>query len=50
MTNSPKTEGKALLNNAHNHMPLGVADSYRYWGEQDTVFLKSMKGGTDIDE
>ncbi len=49
MTNSPTTTGKALLNDAHKHMPLGVADSYRYWGEQDTVFLKSMKGGTITD-
>lgn len=25
-------------------MPMGVADSYRYWGEENTVFLSSMKG------
>ena len=33
-------------------MPLGVADSYRYWGEDNTVFLSSMKGCTitDCDE
>ena len=33
-------------------MPLGVADSYRYWGEENTVFLSSMKGCTitDCDE
>jgi len=30
-------------------MPLGVADSYRYWGEDNTVFLSSMKGGTITD-
>ncbi len=49
MTNTPNATGKKLLNIAHNHMPLGVADSYRYWGEQDTVFVKSMKGGTITD-
>jgi glutamate-1-semialdehyde 2,1-aminomutase len=49
MTNTPNTTGKALLNTAHKHMPLGVADSYRYWGEQDTVFVKSMKGCTITD-
>lgn len=49
MTNTPNTTGKALLNIAHKHMPMGVADSYRYWGEQDTVFVKSMKGGTITD-
>jgi len=39
----------ALLKQAHQHMPMGVADSYRYWGEQDTVFLKSMQGATITD-
>ena len=31
-------------------MPLGVADSYRYWGEDNTVFVKSMEGGSITDE
>ncbi|MFT5578772.1 MAG: glutamate-1-semialdehyde 2,1-aminomutase, partial [Paraglaciecola psychrophila] len=39
----------ALLNQAHQHMPMGVADSYRYWGEHNTVFLKSMLGATITD-
>ncbi len=30
-------------------MPLGVADSYRYWGEENSVFVKSMKGCTITD-
>lgn len=46
--NKPRTA--ALLATAHTHMPLGVADSYRYWGEKNTVFVKSMKGGTITDE
>jgi len=49
MTNTPKTTGEALLHEAQNHLPLGVADTYRYWGEEDTVFVKSMKGGTITD-
>lgn len=41
-----------MLKRAHQNMPLGVADSYRYWGEDNTVFLSSMKGCTitDCDE
>ena len=41
-----------MLKRAHENMPLGVADSYRYWGEENTVFLSSMKGCTitDCDE
>lgn len=31
-------------------MPLGVADSYRYWGEEHTIFVKSMEGCTITDE
>ena len=51
MTND-KHNSKAMLKRAHENMPLGVADSYRYWGEENTVFLKSMKGCTitDCDE
>jgi len=49
MTNPPKTTGEALLHEAQNHLPLGVADTYRYWGEEETVFVKSMKGGSITD-
>jgi len=49
MTNTPKTTGEALLHEAQNHLPLGVADTYRYWGEKNTVFVKSMKGGSITD-
>jgi len=49
MTNTPKTTGEALLREAQNHLPLGVADTYRYWGEEHTVFVKSMDGGTITD-
>ena len=30
-------------------MPMGVADSYRYWGEDNTVFVKSSEGCTITD-
>ena len=45
-----KPQTAALLATAKTHMPLGVADSYRYWGEDNTVFVKSMKDGTITDE
>ena len=44
-----KNHTAALLAAANDHMPLGVADSYRYWGEENTVFLSSMKGCTITD-
>ena len=41
----------ALMRQAHQHMPQGVAENYRYWGEDKTVFIKSAKGCvlTDVD-
>ncbi len=29
---------------AHRHMPQGVAENYRYWGESKTVFVDSVSG------
>lgn len=49
MTDTNKVASAAMLKQAHTHMPMGVADSYRYWGEDNTVFLKSMKGCTITD-
>ena len=49
MTDTHKATSAAMLKQAHTHMPMGVADSYRYWGEENTVFLKSMKGCTITD-
>ena len=49
MTTNQKPISKAMLKRAHENMPLGVADSYRYWGEENTVFLSSMKGCTITD-
>ncbi|MDO7083668.1 aminotransferase class III-fold pyridoxal phosphate-dependent enzyme [Pseudocolwellia sp. AS88] len=52
MTKTHKPNSANMLKRAHTNMPLGVADSYRYWGEDNTVFLSSMKGCTitDCDE
>jgi len=52
MTKPQKNNSAAMLKRAHQNMPMGVADSYRYWGEENTVFLSSMKGCTitDCDE
>lgn len=44
-----KPQSNAMLKRAHTNMPMGVADSYRYWGEDNTVFLSSMKGCTITD-
>ncbi|WP_256717748.1 aspartate aminotransferase family protein [Shewanella sp. UCD-KL12] len=49
MNNISKPATNALLKQAHNNMPLGVADSYRYWGEDNTVFVKSSLGCTITD-
>lgn len=41
-----------LMRDAHQHMPQGVAENYRYWGDDRTVFVKSAKGCrlTDCDD
>ena len=44
----PGASRAARLQRAMQHMPMGVAENYRYWGE-DTIFIKSMKGGTLTD-
>jgi glutamate-1-semialdehyde 2,1-aminomutase len=40
-----------LLAEAHLHMPQGVAENYRYWGEDRTVFIANAQGCTltDVD-
>ena len=46
-----KPNQSALMRQAHVHMPQGVAENYRYWGEEQTVFLQSAQGCriTDVD-
>ena len=45
--NKPVTD--SLLKQAHRNMPMGVADNYRYWGEENTIFVKSSQGCTITD-
>ena len=33
-----------LLQEAMRHMPQGVAENYRYWGPDRTVFIQRAKG------
>lgn len=37
-------ESRRLLGEAKAHLPQGVAENYRYWGEEGTVFIQSAKG------
>jgi glutamate-1-semialdehyde 2,1-aminomutase len=32
------------MTEAHRHMPQGVAENYRYWGDDQTVFVKEAQG------
>jgi len=45
------TKQSKLMAEAHNHMPQGVAENYRYWGDEATVFVSKSKGCvlTDVD-
>ena len=49
MPTALKPNTAALLRQSHSNMPMGVADSYRYWGEDNTVFVKSSEGCTITD-
>lgn len=50
-TSSPVLRQPGVMSQAHLHMPQGVAENYRYWGDERTVFVKSAKGCqiTDVD-
>jgi len=39
-----RVKQQQLLRESQLHMPQGVAENYRYWGEQQTVFIESAKG------
>ena len=49
MSNPAKPNTNLLLTQSHTNMPMGVADSYRYWGEDNTVFVKTSEGCTITD-
>jgi glutamate-1-semialdehyde 2,1-aminomutase len=48
----PSPAQAARMAEAHQHMPQGVAENYRYWGEDRTVFVKHVQGCriTDCDD
>jgi len=46
MTNKRQPQ---LLAEAKRHMPQGVAENYRYWGDDRTVFIEHAKGCTLTD-
>ena len=39
----------SLWNEASQHMPEGVAENYRFWGKDKTVFVESAKGCEFVD-
>ena len=43
MNRSDKTQAERMTE-AHRHMPQGVAENYRYWGENQTVFVDHVHG------
>ena len=49
MSNPAKPNTSRLLKQSHTNLPMGVADSYRYWGEDNTVFVKTSDGCTITD-
>lgn len=42
--NDPSKAQARRMAEAHRHMPQGVAENYRYWGEAQTVFVDNVKG------
>jgi len=47
----PASRQSVLMAEADQHMPQGVAENYRFWGQKRTVFVKTSKGCrfTDVD-
>ncbi|MBL8709031.1 MAG: aspartate aminotransferase family protein [Rhodospirillaceae bacterium] len=45
------TKSRAHFQEAVKHMPLGVSSNFRYWGDDNTIFVKKGKGARlwDID-
>ncbi|MSQ50890.1 MAG: aminotransferase class III-fold pyridoxal phosphate-dependent enzyme [Betaproteobacteria bacterium] len=42
--NAPTAKQPSLMAQARKHMPQGVAENYRYWGDERTVFIENAKG------
>ncbi len=47
--NNTRSSQSALMTEAHKHMPQGVAENYRYWGDDRTVFVDRAKGCQIVD-
>jgi glutamate-1-semialdehyde 2,1-aminomutase len=43
MTKSSAEQARRM-EEAHLHMPQGVAENYRYWGEEQTIFVDNVQG------
>ena len=43
MSNVSEAQARRMAE-AHQHMPQGVAENYRYWGEEQTVFVDHVQG------
>ena len=41
---APAARQPALMAEAREHMPQGVAENYRYWGDERTVFVDNASG------
>ena len=39
-----KSKQSSLMAEARRHMPQGVAENYRYWGDDRTVFVEQAQG------
>jgi glutamate-1-semialdehyde 2,1-aminomutase len=46
------SKSNAHFKKASQHLPLGVSSSFRYWGDDKTIYIKEGKGGrlTDLDD
>ena len=49
LSSVPEKTQKELMKESHEHMPQGVAENYRYWGDDKTVFVKKSSGHTLTD-
>jgi len=43
-TTAPVLRQPSIMAQAHQHMPQGVAENYRYWGDDKTLFIQSAEG------
>ena len=43
MTTQNTTQAERMAE-AHRHFPQGVAENYRYWGDEQTVFVEHVQG------